>query len=128
MGNLFEIIQEILRDHKIIQISGESGTGKTTLALQLVECFLTSSFPYIECCIWVQASEIFPKKRLARMFNGFHEKFHYLQKNIFITPQSTTISSYSEQFQILSKLSKNHTILPPKVRCIVIDNISHHLR
>ena len=114
--------------HKILNISGESGTGKTTLALQLVGNYLNNSHPFEECCIWVQASELFPIKRLLRMFKNYPEKVSYLQKNIFITPRNFTLSTYFDQSQLFEKIISGDTAIPPNLRFIVIDNISHHLR
>lgn len=121
-------VHKLMKKHKILNISGESGTGKTTLALQLVGNFLTDSYPFEECCIWVQASELFPIKRLSRMFANTPEKFSYLQQDIFTTPHNTTLDTYFDQSQLFTKIINGHTILPPNLRFIVIDNISHHLR
>ncbi len=114
--------------HKILNISGESGTGKTTFALQLVGNFLTHTYTFEECCIWVQASEAFPIRRLSSMFNNFPGKFSYLQKNIFITPRNATLNTYFDQSQLLVNIINEHSNLPPNLRYIVIDNISYHLR
>lgn len=122
------IVHKLMEKHKIINITGESGTGKTTLALQLVGNFLTSSYPFEESCIWVQASEIFPIRRLCCMFNTTPKKVANLQQNIFTSPHNTTLNTYFDQSQMLSKLVSGNSILPPNLRFIVIDNISHHLR
>jgi ABC-type dipeptide/oligopeptide/nickel transport system ATPase component len=127
LSGFLGIVHKLMEKHKIIAISGESGTGKTTLALQLVGTFLTVSYPFEECCIWVQANEIFPIKRLSRMFIHIPEK-SYLHQNIFLIPQNTTLNSYDDQSHLLSKLISGHTILPPNLRFMVIDNISYHLR
>lgn len=121
-------IHKLMNRHKIINISGESGTGKTTLALQLVGDFLTATYPFEECCIWVQASESFPIKRLSRMFANTPQEFSYLQQNIFTIPHNTTLNTYFDQSQLFSKIINGLTILPPNLRFMVIDNISHHLR
>lgn len=122
------VVHKLMRKYRIITISGESGTGKTTLALQLVGTFLTSSYPFEESCIWVRASESFPTNRLIRMFHDSSNKLSYLQQNIFVTPDHTIVNSYYDQSHLLLKLINKHTILPPNLRYMVIDNISHHLR
>ena len=114
--------------HKILSISGESGTGKTTFALQLVGNFLIHTYPFEECCIWVQASEIFPIRRFSRVFDNSLDKYNYLQKNILITPFNTTLNNYKNQSEFLTNFINELTILPPNLRYIVVDNISHHLR
>ena len=121
-------VHKLMNRHKIINISGESGTGKTTLALQLVGNFLTATYPFEECCIWVQASESFPIKRLSRMFANTPQEFSYLQQNIFTIPHNITLNTYFDQSQLFSKIINGLTILPPNLRFMVIDNISHHLR
>jgi len=121
-------IHKLMNRHKIINISGESGTGKTTLALQLVGNFLTATYPFEECCIWVQASESFPIKRLSRMFANTPQEFSYLQQNIFTIPHNTTLNTYFDQSKLLGNILNGHSILPPNLRFVVIDNISHHLR
>ena len=62
----FDIVSllNLLKERRIISISGESGTGKTTLALQLVASALTREGLTKNQAVWVQASEQFPKKRL----------------------------------------------------------------
>ena len=111
---------------KVMSLSGSSGTGKTTLALQLVGSGLTRVIPYQNQCIWVQASELFSKRRLLNMFQGDPKKQNYLTQNIFLTPSTKTFSNYTEQKTGLEKLM--HTVLPPFLKFIVVDNISHHLR
>jgi hypothetical protein len=119
-------IKELFRDNTVVSISGKSGTGKTSLALYLVGSYLTSSTPYSESCVWVQASELFPKKRLETMFQK--DQLEYLTRNIFIIPSSGLFTSYQQQLAQLKKMSKNDFLLPPDIKFLVIDNISHHLR
>lgn len=127
-SEFLSVMHKLMVRHKILSISGESGTGKTTFALQLVGNLLTNTYPFEECCIWVQASEIFPIRRLSRIFNNSLEKYNYLQKNILTTPFNTTLNNYKKQSEFLTNLINELTILPPNLRYIVIDNISHHLR
>ncbi|MFX0043333.1 MAG: AAA family ATPase [Candidatus Hodarchaeota archaeon] len=128
VSGILGILHNLMKKHKIINISGESGTGKTTFGLQLVGNFLTSNYPFKESCIWVQANESFPIKRLLRMFKNSPEKVSYLQKNIFITPRDKCLNTYSNQSQLVRNIIDGHTTLPPNLRFIVIDNISHHFR
>jgi len=110
------------RNKNIISISGKSGTGKTTLALQIVGQTLTSS----SYGIWVQASESFPKKRLISLFTTSPGKIDYLLKNIFVFPRNKPFSNYREQSAFFNELGT--LSLPFNVKFIVIDNVSHYLR
>lgn len=120
-------IYNFLQNHKmIISISGESGTGKTTLALQLVGNILTKTKSDKGSCVWIQASEQFPKNRLLTLFKHSPSKINYLLKNIFIFPRIKPFSNYKGQSTFFNELGTR--LLPPNVKFIVIDNISHHLR
>lgn len=115
-------IKELLSQSIILNISGESGTGKTNLALQLLGELLTSG----ESCIWVQASEKFPNKRLSQLFEG--AQLREIKNNTYIIPRERPIQTYLEQTMILQNLIHPDTIFPLDTKMIVIDNISHHLR
>ncbi len=119
-------IKELFQNNTVISISGKSGTGKTSLALYLVGSYLTSSIPYSESCVWVQASESFSKKRLETMFQK--EQLQYLTQNIFIIPGNGPFISYLQQLEKLERVARNNFLLPPDLKFLVIDNISHHLR
>lgn len=123
-----EGIQKLFTHHNIISLSGESGTGKTTLTLQLVGTLLTYSHPYQDTCIWIQASELFSLKRLHQIFQEFNKKLKYIQNNIYLIPQKSIINTYEQQSTIIQHIIDSKTILPPSLRFIVIDNISYHLR
>jgi RecA/RadA recombinase len=114
------------RNRSIISISGKSGTGKTILALQLVSTILTSEKPLENSCVWIQASESFPKKRLISLFKTSPGKIKYLLQNIFVFPRNKPFSNYREQSTFFNELG--NILLPSNVKFIVIDNISHHLR
>jgi len=114
------------RNRCVISISGKSGTGKTTLALQLVSTILTGEKIYENSCVWIQASESFPKKRLISLYKTSPGKINYLLKNIFVIPRNKPFSNYKEQSTFFNELGT--LLLPSNVKFIVIDNNSHHLR
>jgi RecA/RadA recombinase len=124
----FEEIRKLITHHNLISISGESGTGKTTFALQLIGTLLTSEEPYSDSCIWIQASESFSLKRLIQIFQENKEKLEYAQNSIYTTPQKSLIHTYEQQSLIFHQIVGNPAALPPFVKYIVIDNISNHLR
>ncbi|MBY9017890.1 MAG: AAA family ATPase [Candidatus Lokiarchaeota archaeon] len=111
---------------QIISISGSSGTGKTTLALQIVAGSITANVPFEDQCLWIQASESFPKKRLESMLRSEPSSLNYVLKNTFIKPSRNVFHDFDEQTNSLHDIV--HQELPPNVKFIVIDNISHHLR
>jgi len=117
---------DLSKRNGIISLAGKSGTGKTTLALQFVSTLMTLEKPYQDQCVWIQASEQFPKKRLNTLFESQPEKVAYVLKNIFVAPGIKPFSNYQEQSAYFRKLKT--TIFPNNVKVIVIDNVSHHLR
>jgi len=119
-------IFDLSKNNGLISIAGKSGTGKTTLALQFVSSLMTLEKPYRDQCVWIQASEQFPKKRLRSLFESYPDKVNYVMKNLFVAPGLKPFSNYQEQSAYFLKLKT--TIFPSNVKFIVIDNISHHLR
>ena len=117
---------DLLRKRRIISVSGESSTGKTTLALQLVASALSCEDISDEHCVWIQASEHFPKKRLHAFFKSSPGKFNVLLKKIFLYPVTSPFLSYEDQSAFFTTLRS--VILPFSTKYLVIDNISHHLR
>ncbi|MFX1426698.1 MAG: hypothetical protein ACFFBE_09620 [Promethearchaeota archaeon] len=117
----------MFQKNSLISISGESGTGKTSLVLYLVANMLTKEKDSENSCFWIQASEQFPKKRLLSMYKEYNEVSNFLLNNFYVAP-GNTISSYSEQTYFIQNLLDDRFIFPPDLRFIVIDNISHHLR
>ena len=70
----------------------------------------------------MQASEIFPKRRFCSIHGS-----KSLEK-IFVLPRNTC-SKYSQLTATLKKIATPKDMLfPYDLKCIVIDNISHHLR
>jgi archaellum biogenesis ATPase FlaH len=126
--NLFQGIERLFSHHNILSVSGESGTGKTTLALQLIGTLLSKDEIYNDSCIWVQANEKFPVRRLMQIFDASPQKLEYIRNNIYTIPQKGLIHTYEEQASILNKIINPEFNKPPNLRFIVIDNISHHLR
>lgn len=126
--SLLSSIKELFHENTVISISGKAGTGKTSLSLQFVGEFLTFFTPFEGKCVWIQASEQFSKKRLESLFRRNSEKLRYLIQNIFITPKDGPFTSYDIQLEALKNLTENDNYLPPDLKFIVIDNISHHLR
>ena len=116
----------MLRGRGIVSISGASGTGKTTLALQLITSTLNSD-KFDDQAVWIQASEQFPKKRLISLFHNFNGKSDTFLKKIFLFPTSTPFLTYEEQSTFLTTLG-SVVMLPFNTKYLVIDNISHHLR
>ncbi|MFX0021514.1 MAG: NB-ARC domain-containing protein [Candidatus Hermodarchaeota archaeon] len=126
--NLFQGIQRLCSHHNILSISGKSGTGKTTLALHLIGKLLTKNDPFTDSCIWIQASEKFPVRRLTQIFEDSSQESDYIRNNIYIIPQKGLIHTYEEQTSLLKKIINPKFNKPPFLKYIVIDNISHHLR
>ena len=65
----------------LVSISGESGLGKTTLALQLVGNILTSEASFSGQCVWVQASEAFPLQRLCSLYSKDSIKLSFFHRS-----------------------------------------------
>ena len=123
-STFIEGIEKLCSSRNIISISGKSGTGKTTLALNLVDHLIGDE----DSCIWVQAGELFPKKRLYQMLENDSERLKYVNESIYVIPGDSVIHSYKDQAQIMEKIVSPTADLPPNLSVIVIDNISHHLR
>ena len=122
----FEQLRKIISPHRIISIIGESSTGKTALVLQLTANLIINSEYENGQAIWVQASEEFPKKRLLKMYQNHPKTLSYLLNQIYVIPKDKPFSTIASQ----SKFFRNFTnlVLPPGIKYIAIDNISHHHR
>lgn len=118
------LYRHLNKENEVVSISGPSASGKTTLALQLITNLIRPNKE--EKCIWIQASESFPKKRLVSLLPGDLARKKYLLRNTFIIPSNHVISSFEEQNEVLSRIATQ--LYPPTTRYIVIDNVSHHLR
>lgn len=125
---IFRGLEQLISVKKIVSIAGSSGTGKTTFALQLIGNLLTQYRHFNYSCIWIQASEIFPNRRFNKIFEFFPEKLCYLKEHIFITPKKSICKNYHTQRRTIENIVNRSMILPPDLKFIVIDNISHHLR
>ncbi|MFW9829350.1 MAG: hypothetical protein ACFFB4_03340 [Promethearchaeota archaeon] len=126
MKNIFMEIQSSLHKNCILSLYGKSGTGKTSFTLYFVGYLITRCKPYQDQCVWIQASEFFPSRRLVQLFKEDIEILRYIRNNIFITPSKHPFLSYQEQSRYLSEIEGR--TFPPELKYIVIDNISHHLR
>jgi hypothetical protein len=118
---LIEYLTSFVLSHPVVSISGESGTGKTSLALYLIGNLVENPV----CCIWIQASEPFPRARLECMFQKDDDQREYILQNIYIAPKKV-FHSYSDQTHFCSTFLDS--LFPPDLKFIIIDNISHHLR
>ena len=127
-ANFIEGIRQLFSYHNIVSISGKSGTGKTTLALQLVGTLIMYEEPFTDSCIWIQASEHFSLKRLTQIFQEKSKELRYIQDNIYVIPKKRPIHTYEQQVSIIEKILSPGIITPPSLKYVVIDNISHHLR
>ncbi|MEJ2295765.1 MAG: hypothetical protein P8Y23_13500 [Candidatus Lokiarchaeota archaeon] len=120
---IFKGFKPLIAQHKIISIIGESSTGKTTLALQLIANLMSCNNSSNKEAIWIQASENFPKKRLIAMYQNKPGVVSSLLKRIYIIPKEKTFSNVSSQSNFFKNFK--NLVLPPEVKYIVIDNISH---
>jgi archaellum biogenesis ATPase FlaH len=112
------------KDPRIVHLWGESGTGKTTLALQLIHYYLLRK--HHSQVIWVQASERFPKKRFVELSRSRNTDSKLLLERVLIHPACGCFSDYDQQAIFLDRFAT--MILPPEIRMLCIDNISHHVR
>ncbi|MHA1707453.1 MAG: hypothetical protein ACTSUX_15370 [Promethearchaeota archaeon] len=117
---------KILDSSDFIFISGESGLGKTLLALHFCINWISSENDSRNQCIWVQASENFPKKRLIQVLKGNSANMEIVLQNLYIIPRKGIFFNYNEQSKFFRNFPK--MIISPDIGMLVIDNISHHLR
>jgi predicted ATP-dependent serine protease len=123
--NIISLIKCYLNgDSEIISISGPSASGKTTLALQIISNLINPKKQ--EKSIWIQASELFPKRRLNAFLLKKLSQKKYVLRNTFIFPSDHVLSSFEEQQELMRRLTTQ--LYPPETKYLVIDNISHHLR
>lgn len=122
------LIETLLQRFGIISISGPSGSGKTTLAHLIMGHLLTFGNDYEDQALWVQASEDFSRKRLETIFQNDKDKLLHLKKNVYVIPSNVACANFTKQQLTIAKIIDKNAILPPYLKFIVIDNISHHLR
>ena len=116
------ILEHALDKRRILNIAGKSGTGKTTLAQLLVGNGM--DLEEGEKTVWIQASKTFPGKRFDQLFG---DRSAHLKENIFLIPNGPC-DNMDAQLALISRIAAEDLMLPPGVRFMVIDNISHHLR
>ncbi len=122
-----EIITKLFPRFSLVNIYGKAGTGKTTYAMQLLRYLLIKLERNENYCIWVQAAENFSKKRLMKMYKNRDAELNYIKNHILVIPEKAC-QDYYQLSEILIKISNKKIDLPPKVKVLIIDNISHHLR
>lgn len=120
---LIPYLEKLISNHSVVSISGASGTGKTSLSLYLIGNLVEDP----SCCVWIQASESFPKARMTSMLGDAKEQIEYVLQNTYIIPKRP-FESYSDQVTFFLPFVSGDTIFPPDLQFIIIDNISHHLR
>jgi len=123
-NKFFTVFQDLTKKNLVVSISGESGLGKTSLALYLIGNLIQIE---MTSCVWVQASESFPKKRMNSMFQKYNSVLDYLNNNVFVIPKYSCKDFVDFKSTIKLFLSKE-SVFPPNVKYVVIDNVSHHLR
>ena len=123
---IFTDLVKDLSTFGIVSIYGQSGTGKTTLAIQLVSQVLQVNGE--SSCIWIQANDVLPIRRLNSVISGPSINNKLIKNKIFTIPPNRVCSSYFEQEETILNISNENIFLPPEAKIIVIDNISYHLR
>jgi len=122
---VLDVLSKIVQKETVVSIAGESGTGKTTLALYLLGNLILDGSSRHDT-IWVQASEPFSKKRLEKMYDGFPDKKEALKKRVLVTPKNSSCSDLGELKNSIQNVIGLASFMP--FEYIVVDNISHHLR
>lgn len=120
----FTLIYNLLKNNsRIIQISGESGSGKSTFAQYLVGHLILNKDNLLTA-LWINAGSPFSYKRLEHNFNEAPEQLEYIKNNIFLT----NISSYFKQQNLINELSSLENFIPINTKLIIFDSISHNFR
>lgn len=112
------------QQYELVQVSGKAGSCKTNLTVFLISRLLKVN----ETCVWVQASDTFPMKRLEQMNQSNINRLKVLKEKIILVPDKGTITTIPHQKQILQELTDIYLDIDPNLKYVVIDNISHHLR
>jgi hypothetical protein len=122
---LLSWIGAFLGDHPVVSVQGHPHSGKTTFAISIITYILTKLKDNESSCVWFQASEQFPVKRLNSLYDG--SELNGLLKKFFIIPRQTCMD-YACQKIIIRSILEESLLIPPDTCAIVIDNISHFLR
>jgi len=108
---------------RIIQVSGNSGSGKSTFVQYLVG-HLISNKKNLLSALWINTGSPFSDKRLGHNFNEAPEQLEYIKNNIFLT----NISSYFKQQNLINELSSLKDFIPLNTKLIIFDSISYNFR
>lgn len=120
----FTLIYNLLRNNsRIIQISGESSSGKSTF-VQFLVGHLISDKENLYSALWINAGSPFSYKRLEHNFKDAPEQLEYIKNNIFLT----NISSYFKQQNLINELSSIENFIPINTKLIIFDSISSNFR
>lgn len=117
----FEYLKNLMTGKSgLIQITGAAGVGKSTFAQYFIGNMVLK---YKGSALFLTAGKKFSDIRLNRMFSGIYwEKLkNYIYKE--------HMGSYYEQQSLIDRItSSNKDILPPDLKFIIIDSISHNFR
>lgn len=108
---------------RIIQVSGKSGSGKSTFVQYLVG-HLISNKENLSSALWINTGSPFSDKRLEHNFNEAPEQLEYIKNNIFLT----NISSYFKQQNLINELNSLKDFIPINTKLLIFDSISYNFR
>ncbi len=119
-----DFMSNLLQDnYRIIQVSGDAGSGKSTF-VQFLVGHLISNKENLSSALWVNAGTPFSYKRLEDNFKDTPEKLIHIKSNIFLT----NISSYTKQQYLVNELNSIENFFPLKTKLLIFDSISHNFR
>lgn len=117
---IFDIISNF--NEKIIQIGGKSTTGKTTLAMTLlnniIEQYLKSSGN--GTVIWIDSNNSFSKDRFSSICQNPKYLNHIMYRAV------TDLSDQQTAIELIYNLAKSKAM--NNISALVVDDISYHVR